>query len=162
MKLIKNYCQSGLAWIWVTAIVLIMDRCSKLWVLNHLTYQLPLKVLPFLNFTLTFNSGVAFSFFHSASGWQNFVFGGLAILVSFIIIYWLSALAKRDWWISIALSLILGGALGNAWDRILYRYVIDFLDFHLNDWHFAIFNLADSAICIGAFMLFCYWIFEKK
>lgn len=162
MSLSKKIIRSGLIWLWVSVLVLIVDRCSKLWMLNHLTYQEPLKVLPFFNFTLAFNTGAAFSFLHSASGWQNFFFTSLAILVSVIMLCWLWTLSRRDRWMSIALSLILGGALGNVWDRMLYRYVIDFLDFHMGDWHFAIFNLADSAICIGAFMLFFSWIIERE
>ena len=162
MVKMRKIFQSGLIWLWVAILVIIVDRYSKFWVMQHLTYQEPLEILPFFNLTLAFNTGAAFSFLHSASGWQNIFLGSLALIVSVVVVCWLTTLSKQERWISIALNLILGGALGNAWDRVLYHYVIDFLDFHLGNWHFAIFNVADSAICIGAFMLFCYWFVEKK
>lgn len=162
MTLGKKILQSGLTWIWLAVVVIALDRFSKIWMMNHLNYQEPMKILPFFNFTLAYNRGAAFSFLHNASGWQNLVLGGLALIVSLTVIFWLAKVSRQDRWLSIALCLILGGALGNAWDRILYHYVVDFLDFHLGDWHFAIFNLADSAISIGAFMLFWHWTMEKK
>lgn len=145
-------------WLWLPILIIALDRYTKYWVLTHLTYREPLTILPFFNLTLAYNTGAAFSFLHNASGWQNILLGGLAIIVSIAILYWLVTLPKRAYWTRVALGLILGGALGNAWDRLLYGYVIDFLDFHLNDWHFATFNVADSAICVGAFMLMLSWI----
>ena len=158
----KKRFSTGLVWIWVAAAVLLIDRCSKIWMVNHLTPYQPRAILPFFNFTLAYNTGAAFSFLHSASGWQNIFFGGLAAIVSIVIIYSLIKLSAKEIWVSIALCLILGGALGNAWDRILYQYVVDFLDFHLGDWHFAIFNLADSAIFVGAVMLLWHWLVTSR
>ncbi|MBX3709748.1 MAG: lipoprotein signal peptidase [Gammaproteobacteria bacterium] len=149
--------KSGLAWLWITAIVLVVDRYSKMWVMQHLTYQEPLGILPFFNLTLAYNTGAAFSFLHTASGWQNGFFSGLAFIVSIVILGWLVKQSWHSYWVNTALCLILGGALGNAWDRMLYGYVVDFLSFHLGEWYFAIFNIADSAICVGAFMLFLHW-----
>jgi signal peptidase II len=117
--------------------------------------------LPFFNLTLAFNTGAAYSFLHNASGWQNSLLTSLAVIVSACIVYWLSQLSARAYWAVIALTLVLGGALGNAWDRLLYGHVVDFLDFHLGGWHFAIFNIADSAICVGAFMLIVEWLFIR-
>lgn len=159
---IKKITSSGLSWLWVAVIIIIADRASKLWVINHLVFGEPLEVLPFFNLTLAFNKGAAFSMFHSASGWQNWVLGGLAAVVSLVILYWLSQSSRREWWTNFALSLVLGGAIGNAWDRLLYSHVIDFLDFHVGAWHFAIFNVADSAISIGACMLLYSWLRQTK
>lgn len=153
----KKLCSSGIAMLWISVLVIIIDRCTKIWVVDHLSFHEPLYVLPFFNLTLAYNTGAAFNFLHNASGWQNWFLGGLAFIVSVIVVGWLTRLSAREYWMTTALCLVLGGALGNAWDRILYGYVIDFLSFHLGDWHFAIFNVADSAICVGAFMIFCYW-----
>lgn len=157
----KKYVNSGLLWVWIAIAVLLIDRYSKVWVVDHLRFQEPLEILPFFKLTLAYNTGAAFSFLHSANGWQNWFLGGLAFVVSAVILIWLARSDYKSIWNNLAYCLILGGALGNAWDRISYGYVIDFLSFHLNSWHFAIFNLADSAICVGAFMLIVNWIREK-
>ncbi len=155
--MLKEIPKSGLCWLWVTVIVILLDYYSKLWVAAHLAYYEPLTILPVFNLTLTRNTGAAFSFLHSASGWQNLMFIIFALTVSVMILGWLFTLPRRNWWLGIALSLVLGGALGNVWDRFTYQYVIDFLDFHFEDWHFAIFNVADAAITVGAFMIILYW-----
>ncbi len=160
--MLKKIYTSGLIWLWIALLVMAIDRYSKMWVVDHLTYQEPLKVLPFFDLTLSFNRGAAFSFLHTASGWQNWFLGGLAIIVSVLVICWLAKLSARAYWMNTALCFVLGGALGNAWDRILYGYVVDFLSFHLGNWHFAIFNVADSAICVGAFMIFVHWSWLGK
>lgn len=158
----KKILSSGLVMLWVAVLVLIIDRFTKMWVVEHLAFQEPFHVLPFFNLTLAYNTGAAFSFLHSASGWQNWFLGGLAFIVSTIVIVWLANLPPKQYWMATGLCLVLGGALGNAWDRIIYGYVIDFLSFHLGNWHFAIFNIADSAICVGAFMIFIHWMRQDK
>ena len=158
----KKLSSSGLMWLWLPLLIIVIDHATKLWVMDHLIAFEPLKVLPIFNLTLAYNKGAAFSFLHNASGWQNLLLGGLAVLVSIAILGWLFQTSVRDYWLNIALCLILAGALGNAWDRVLYGYVVDFFDFHLGDWHFAIFNVADSAICVGAFMLFWHWTMRSK
>lgn len=160
--MLKKFYSSGLAWIWLAVIIIFIDRYSKIWVVQHLNYFEPLKVLPVFNLTLAYNTGAAFSFLHDAQGWQNLFLGGLAGMVSILILIWLAKLSSASRWLNIALCFILGGALGNAWDRMLHGYVIDFLSFHLGEWHFAIFNIADSAICIGAAMLLWHWWLEAK
>ena len=155
--MLKKIANSGLIWLWVTIVAILLDRYTKCWAADHLIYGEPLRLLPVFNLTLAHNTGAAFSFLHTMSGWQNIVLGGLAFLVSVIVIIWLATLPARAKWLSIALCLILSGALGNAWDRLLYGYVIDFLSFHWGNWHFAIFNVADSAITVGACMLFWHW-----
>lgn len=158
MNMIKKISSSGLIWLWLTLLVIGLDRFSKLWVLDNLVLHEPFPVLPVFNLTLAYNTGAAFSFLNSMSGWQNWFLGGLAFAVSIMVLVWLSRLPARSWWMNISLCLILGGALGNAWDRLTYGYVIDFLSVHWNDWYFAIFNVADSAICVGACMLFLSWL----
>lgn len=153
----RVFAASGLVWIWITFIVVALDRYSKYWVENNITPHEPLVIFPFFDLTLAYNTGAAFSFLHSASGWQNMMFIGLAFTVSLFIFIWLCKSPARSCWMNVALCLVLGGALGNAWDRLIYGYVIDFFHFHLNDWHFAIFNVADSAICVGAIMLILRW-----
>ncbi len=161
--MLKRLLTSGLAWLWIALLFLLADRLSKDWVLANLTYLEPREVLPFFNLTLAYNTGAAFSFLHAMPGWQNWLFGGLAIIISLVVISMLAKLSfKQDWWAAIALNLVLAGAIGNAWDRYLYGFVIDFLDFHWGDYHFAIFNVADSAICVGAAMLVLGWLKQEK
>lgn len=156
--MLKKLTKTGLIWLVLSLFVIIADRLSKLWILHHLAPFESQAILPIFNLTLVFNKGAAFSFLHDASGWQHFFLGGLAGLISIFILYALSQLSVRDYTKNIALSLILGGAVSNAMDRLQYGHVIDFLDFHLGNWHFAIFNIADSVICLGAFLLLCCWM----
>lgn len=160
--MLKKLSSTGLSWLWITVLIMTLDRFSKIWVTQHLAFYEPYPVLPFFNLTLAYNTGAAFSFLHTMPGWQNWFLGSLAVIVSMIIIYWLIKTPARARWLNISLCLILAGALGNAWDRALYRYVIDFLDFHWGDWHFAIFNIADSAVSVGGFMLFLYWLYLNR
>ena len=151
------FLRSGLAWSWLAIGVLAVDQYTKWWVQHHLVWLTPYPVLPFLNLTLVYNKGAAFSFLHSASGWQNGLLGGLSVVVSIVIVGWLSVLRSNARSESIALNLILAGACGNVLDRLSDGYVIDFLDFHWYAWHFAIFNVADSAICVGTILLIWRW-----
>ncbi len=160
--MLKKWRKSGLSWLWLSVVVIALDHYSKLWAVDHLHFFEPYKVLPIFNFTLAYNTGAAFSFLHAMSGWQNIFLGSLALFISAMVIYWLSQLSGKLRWMCIALNLILAGALGNAWDRIRYGYVVDFLDFHWDKWHFAIFNVADSAICVGAFMLLWTWFRQAE
>lgn len=148
---------TGLIWIWISFVVVIIDQISKLCVLKYLISYQSEPVTAFFNLTLTYNTGAAFSFLNDASGWQNMLFVTLAYVVCGMLIGWLYKMPAQSKWMSIALSLIIGGAAGNAWDRMTLGYVVDFLDFHLGGWHFAIFNIADAAICIGAFMMLLSW-----
>lgn len=154
----RKLTQSGLMWILLSCVILLIDRYSKVWMLDNLTIGEPIALLPVLNLTLAYNTGAAFSFLNSAGGWQQYFLGGLAMVVAIFIFGCLLKQPRNDYWQNIALSLILGGAIGNVWDRFSYGHVIDFINFHVNDWHFAIFNVADAAICVGAFMLILYWL----
>lgn len=153
--MLKN---TGLRFLWIAILLIAIDRLAKVLVLSHLSYGEPFVLLPIFNLTLVFNTGAAFSFLSAASGWQTIFLGSLAAIVSVVLIIFLARTPANERWQNIAINLILGGAIGNAWDRVLYGHVIDFFDFHINTWHFAVFNTADSFICIGAFMLLISWI----
>lgn len=153
---------SGLKWLWVSLLVMAIDRISKYIALYTLLPYEPHPFIPFLNFTLAYNKGAAFSFLNNSSGWQMWLFGLIAVVVSVVLLIWLHSISHRLHWRSIAIALIIGGALGNLWDRTLYGHVIDFIDFYVGHWHFPVFNIADSAICVGAFMLLTETFFTRK
>lgn len=143
-----------LRWLWLTSLIVILDQITKSWISQTLTLYESVDILPFFNFTLVHNTGAAFSFLAEAGGWQRWLLTGLALIVSVIIVVWLSRLKTVEHrWLAIALALVLGGAIGNLIDRIIYGYVIDFLDLYYKMWHWPAFNVADSAISIGAVML---------
>lgn len=150
----KTSSATGLRWLWVTIVVLLIDRLTKYLALQNLPPYAEVPVFPHFNLTLAYNKGAAFSFLNSASGWQGWLFGAIAFFVCVGIFIWLLRVPSKKRWLCIALALIMGGALGNLSDRLLYGHVIDFLDFYAFNWHWPSFNAADSAICIGAFMLF--------
>ena len=153
---------TGLFWLWISLLIFALDRLSEYWVLGHFEYRDPYVVFPFFNITLSFNTGAAFSFLEGASGWQNLFLSSIAVIVSLILIRWLMNISYKERWLSISLCFILGGALANLSDRILYGYVIDFLSVHWGTWYFAIFNIADAAISIGAVMLLLQWLFYRE
>jgi signal peptidase II len=144
---------SGWRWLWITAAVLLLDRFSKTWILQSFSLYETLRVNSFFNLTLAYNKGAAFSFLNSASGWQSWIFGAIAIIISCVLLVWLRRVNYRQWWLSVALNLIIGGALGNLVDRISYNHVIDFLQLHAGPLYWPVFNVADSCICVGAAML---------
>lgn len=143
----------NLYWLLLSMIVIILDQLTKYLAVNHLTLHQPVPLMPFFNLTLAHNTGAAFNFLGSAGGWQRWFFIGFAMLVSISCSIWLYRLPAKHCLNAAAISLIIGGALGNIWDRLNYGYVIDFIDFYVNDWHWPIFNVADSAICIGVGLL---------
>jgi signal peptidase II len=131
-------------------------------IIQNLSFSEFVPVLPFLNLTLLHNTGAAFSFLGHSGQLGSLVFGGFAIVISVIIIIWLLRIPKNKYWLSVSLALILGGALGNLIDRIHHGYVIDFIYFYYHDWYWPAFNIADSAICIGAIMLGVEVLFSKS
>ncbi len=144
---------SGIFWLWISGLVVVLDQVSKSIAEHSLNLHEPMAVLPFFNFTLAYNTGAAFSFLADASGWQHWLFAVIAVVVSAFIVGWLWRLGREQRWLGVSLTLILGGAIGNVWDRLTLGHVIDFIDVYYQDWHFATFNIADSAISIGATML---------
>ena len=136
----------------IATTTLLLDQLSKWSALSSLQMGVPEPVLPFFNWLLLFNPGAAFSFLARGSGWQRWFFIILGLVACVYIIYLLRK-SLSDKLLCIALSLILGGALGNVLDRIMYGAVVDFIDLHYANWHWPAFNVADSAICIGAALI---------
>lgn len=143
----------NLHWLWVSLVVLVVDLFTKWLVENQMALHQTEAVLPFFNFTRAHNPGAAFSFLAAAGGWQRWFFVAVALLAVVLIVGWLIRLEPHKKLEALALSLILGGALGNVWDRLTLGYVVDFLDFHWAGYHFPAFNIADSAITVGAALL---------
>ncbi|HEC13244.1 MAG TPA: lipoprotein signal peptidase [Acidiferrobacteraceae bacterium] len=138
---------------WIAVVVLILDQTTKYIAVSALLGQPPMEIAPFFNFSLVYNTGAAFGFLNSASGWQNIFFVSVAIVVSVFILIYLKRLSRADIQVAIALLLVLGGALGNVTDRLMLGHVVDFVDLHYAGWHWPAFNVADSAIFIGAALL---------
>jgi signal peptidase II len=139
-------------WLSLSVIVIVLDQLSKVAINAHFVYGESLAVTPFFNLVLAHNTGAAFSFLHDAGGIQRWLFSAIAIVASVWII-WLLHKHQAEKLFSFSLAFILGGALGNLIDRVAYGYVVDFLDFYWGSYHFAAFNLADSAITCGAALL---------
>jgi signal peptidase II len=142
-----------LKWLWVSVLALSLDQASKIAVNGSMRLYESIAIMPFFNLTYTHNTGAAFSFLAQAGGWQRWLFAGLALIISIAIGIWIARLKQQEVLLAIALSLVLGGAVGNLIDRVIYGYVIDFFDFYYQSWHFAVFNIADSAICVGVFLM---------
>jgi signal peptidase II len=138
---------------WLPVLVIALDQVSKIMAVKYLFHKPAIEVLPFFNFSLAFNTGSAFGFLHNASGWQNIFFITVAVIVSAVIVYMVNKLGANDKEEAVGLLLVLGGALGNVIDRVRLHKVVDFLDFYVNNWHWPTFNIADSAITIGAIIL---------
>ena len=139
-------------WLLLSLAVIVLDQLTKFWIAGAFHYGESLPLLPFFNLVHAHNTGAAFSFLAGEAGWQRFFFIGIALAASVLIVYLLRKHAAERWF-CLALSLILGGALGNVIDRVRLGYVIDFLDFYYASWHFPAFNVADSAITVGAALL---------
>jgi len=142
-----------LKWLWLSALVVVLDLTAKAAASHYLTLYQALPVFPGFNLTLMHNTGAAFSFLHDASGWQRWFFAIIAIVVSAGIIYWMKGLKPHQVWLAAALALVLGGALGNLWDRLTLGYVVDFIEVYYRQWRWPAFNVADSAITVGAVLL---------
>nr|WP_166266446.1 signal peptidase II [Marinobacter caseinilyticus] len=144
---------SMIRWLWLAVLVVAADLGTKALATAWLTYGQPLPVAPLFNLTLLHNTGAAFSFLAGADGWQRWFFVILALGVSVVLVRWLLTLKRHETWMAIAIVLLLGGALGNVYDRVVHGYVVDFLHFYWGGYHFPAFNLADTAISIGAVMM---------
>ncbi|SLM64664.1 Lipoprotein signal peptidase [Dickeya aquatica] len=140
-------------WLWLAALVLVVDLGTKQWVMTHFQLGQSASLMPFFNFTYAHNYGAAFSFLADKGGWQRWLFAAiaLAIIVALLAMMYRSSAAQKL--NNIAYALIIGGAIGNLTDRLVHGYVIDFLDFFIGDWHYPTFNLADTAIVIGALLI---------
>lgn len=148
-----------LKWLWLSLAVVVLDQISKWVIVFLLEHGEVVPVIPTFNLTHVYNPGAAWSFLANAGGWQRWFFSAVAAVVSVLLVGWLRKIPRTDWWVAMAVALILGGALGNLIDRVLLGHVIDFLDFYwppADSWsasHFPAFNVADCGITVGAAML---------
>ena len=144
--------RSWAPWLVLSAVVIALDQLTKYWITQAFSFGETLFVTPFFNLVLAYNTGAAFSLFATASGWQRAFFITIAVIASVVIVHLLRKHPGKTLF-NLALSLILGGALGNLWDRIQLGHVVDFLQFHYAGYYFPAFNAADSAITVGAGLL---------
>lgn len=147
----------------ITLLVIVFDQMTKISVSRAFEYAQVEAITSFFNLTLRHNYGVAFSIFDDAAGSQRWWLSALAIIVSIVLVIWIARLGRRWTFELLGLSLILGGAIGNVYDRVTLGYVVDFIEVHYSGYHWPAFNIADSAICIGAGMLLVdAFFFAKK
>jgi signal peptidase II len=151
-----------LKWLWLSAAVIVLDQITKYVAERALVLYAPVEVTPFFNLTLVYNPGAAFSFLGDASGWQRWFFVLVAVGASVFIVWWLRNLHPSERWTAASLALILGGALGNVIDRLWHGHVVDFVDVHWAGYHWPAFNVADSAITVGAVILVGYSLFFAR
>jgi signal peptidase II len=151
-------------WLLIAAVVVALDLWTKSLASQMLQYGRPVEILPVLDFTLLHNRGAAFSFLSSAGGWQRWVFAVIALAVSAVLLVWTLQLKAHERWLSVTLPMILGGALGNLYDRLTLGYVVDFIHMHWDDRYFPAFNIADAAITTGAIMMIidALWLQSRR
>jgi signal peptidase II len=148
-------------WLLLSGVVVVLDQASKYIALAKLAGNPAVEVTSFFNLVLVYNRGAAFSFLAGAGGWQREFFTGIALIASAWII-WLLYRHPQQRLFSLALAMVLGGAIGNVIDRVMIGAVVDFLDFHAFGWHWPAFNVADSAITCGAALLIWDGIFGES
>lgn len=144
-----------LPWLLLSLVILVGDRLSKDFFEGSLNMYQRIEVIPgYFDWTLAYNTGAAFSFLADAAGWQRWFFAAIAVVVSVVLVIWLKRLKSNETLLAVALALVLGGALGNLYDRVVLGHVVDFILVHWqSQWFFPAFNLADTAITIGAIFL---------
>jgi len=142
-----------LKWLSISLVIIFLDQVTKSIAVENLILAQPINLFPGFNFTLAYNEGAAFSFLSDASGWQRWFFTAIAVVVSIAIIFWLRSLSSDQRVTALSLTMILGGAIGNVWDRIVLGKVVDFIDVYYAQYHWPAFNVADSAISVGAALL---------
>ncbi len=147
--------QSGVRWLWLAIVIFLADIGIKYVVMNNMEYGWAnrIEILPFFNLLYVHNYGAAFSFLSDQAGWQRWLFTGIAFVVTALLTNWMSKLPASEKWNNIAYAMIIGGAVGNVFDRVIHGFVVDYLDFFWGNHHWPAFNLADMAICVGAAMI---------
>ncbi|MCB1851182.1 MAG: signal peptidase II [Gammaproteobacteria bacterium] len=151
-----------LRWLWLSLVVVIIDQVSKQFVESSLLVFEQVPVLPFLNLTLAYNEGAAFSFLSDQAGWQRWFFIIVGLVVTLVLVVWMGRLRADQRLTATALSLVAGGALGNIIDRLLLGHVVDFIDLYYQDWHWPAFNVADSAITLGVVLMLAETVREER
>ena len=146
----------------LVAIIVVLDQLTKVAIDRSLALYERIPLTGFFNITKAYNEGAAFSFLQDAGGWQRWFFTIVSSVVSIMLIIWLSRMSSRERWLGIAIAMILGGALGNLIDRVIYGHVVDFVQIYWRGWWtFPSFNVADAAISCGAAILIVLTLFEK-
>jgi len=140
----------AMRWYGLAALVVVLDQLTKYLAEGALEYGRPVEVFSWFNLTLQYNTGAAFSFLSDAGGWQRYFFSTVAVVISALLVAWLYRMPRDQRLLALALALILGGALGNLWDRLVLGHVVDFISVHYGGRYFPAFNIADSAISLGA------------
>lgn len=153
---------NALWWYGLAALVVLLDQYTKGLASAGLDYGRPVEVFSWFNLTLQHNTGAAFSFLSDAGGWQRYFFSAVAIVISAVLIVWLYVLPPGQRWLALGLGLILGGALGNVWDRLMLGHVVDFISVHYGGRYFPAFNVADSAISVGAVLMILDSLFAAR
>ncbi|WP_425432895.1 signal peptidase II [Halomonas denitrificans] len=151
-----------LRWLWLAVAVIVLDLGTKYLASGLLDYARPVEVLPFFNLTLLHNTGAAFSFLAGHPGWQRWLFAAIAVGASIGLTLWMRRLKADETLLGISLGLIIGGALGNLYDRLVHGYVVDFLSFHVAGWYYPAFNVADIGITLGAIGLIWESLFAER
>ena len=146
----------------IVIVIVVLDQITKIWADRALDMYQQVYVNPFFNITKAYNYGAAFSFLDTPGGWQRWLFTGISLVVSIVLCVWLYRMSRAEKWLSLSISLILGGAVGNLIDRMYFGYVVDFIQVHWNDSYFPSFNIADAAITCGTVVLLILTFFEKK
>ncbi len=137
----------------IAVLAIVIDQLTKWMASTHLTLHEQNPVMPSFNLTLMHNYGAAFSFLSNAGGWQRWFFTIVAVAISIVLIVWITRLKANEKWLGVSLALVLGGAIGNLIDRVAYGYVVDFIQWYYDRFYWPAFNIADSAIFVGAGML---------
>tara|TARA_Y100001960_G_C14760757_1_gene873974 strand:- start:2502 stop:3011 length:510 start_codon:yes stop_codon:yes gene_type:complete len=145
--------KSGLIWLVLSLLLFAVDYITKAVVVANMKLYESIEILPIFNFTYMHNYGAAFSFLSDAGGWQRWFFSSIAVVISVLLTCWLKKLPAKNWVLCGAYSMVIGGAIGNLVDRLVHGYVVDFLHFYYQDWHYPAFNVADIAIVCGAGLL---------
>lgn len=159
----QKFYRTRFFWLMISVLIIVVDQWSKYLAKNYLTLGIPYPITPFFNLTLAYNRGVAFSFLSGSSLSHHLLLAAISFILALSLIIWLFKTPVQKHYRQLAVSLIIGGALGNFVDRAFIGYVTDFFDFHLGNWHYATFNIADCAVCIGVVLLLLeHWWGNKK
>ena len=150
-----------LKWLWISVPVVILDQITKQSAESRLVWGEPVEIYSWFNLTLAYNRGAAFSFLSDAAGWQRWFFIIIGVVAVAVILFWMKRLSSSEHFTAASLALILGGAVGNVIDRLLYGHVIDFIQWHYQDWYWPAFNIADSAITAGVTLLIIGTLFAR-
>jgi signal peptidase II len=155
--------RGALGWLWLSALIVAADQASKAYIVAAFELYDRIQLLPVFGITRLHNTGAAFSFLASAGGWQRWFFVAIAVAVTALVCVWLKRMPRQGHgWLAASLALIVGGAIGNVIDRVFRGHVVDFLSVHWERWFFPAFNVADSAITVGAVILLIESFYEGR